>query len=701
MDFFIHNAWLIPLFPLLGFLINGFVGSTLPKVVSGAIGTIAVFASFLIALGVFFAVQSDPTVHHTVFLATWFSIPGQYSAFPLQVNWEFLLDPLSSLMLLIITGIGGLIHLYSTSYMAEDKGYSRFFTYLNLFIFFMLLLVMGNNLVMMFVGWEGVGLCSYLLIGFWFEKKSAADAAKKAFIVNRVGDVGVLIAMFLAFKYFGTLDFYNGHAFIDNPGTPGLLIQAANPLLAQLIITSPVVLTIITTVTLMLFWGCTGKSAQLPLYTWLPDAMEGPTPVSALIHAATMVTAGVYLVSRTHTLFELAPATMDVVAIIGIATALFAATIGLVQNDIKRVLAYSTMSQLGYMFAACGVGAFSAGMFHVMTHAFFKACLFLGSGAVIHAMEHAIHHRHAHADERGAEHDDHAPLINNLDPNDPQDMRNMGGLKAKLPITHAAMLVSTFAIAGIPLFSGFFSKDEILGDLAGRSTLLWLVGVVTAALTGFYMMRLMYKTFYGSAKTEDAKNTHEATPAVTIPLIILGTLAVFGGYIGLPEIVADKVPFGRSLHNFLNPASGAHFPHQGHPFLGDGPLLLISSLVAIGFVLFAYTSYAAKDGKDLYIPADEKKANSVYQLLLNKYYVDELYNFIFVGGGRAIASFFWKVLDVRVIDAVVNGVGGTARSLGGLFRSTQTGYVRNYAFSLLIGALIVVIACVVGSHNLQ
>jgi NADH-quinone oxidoreductase subunit L len=700
LDFFIHCAWLIPLFPLVGFLINGFIGSTLPKNVSGAIGTGAVFASFIVAVGVFFGVQADPSVHHTVYLATWFSIPASYNAGQLQVNWEMLIDPLSALMLLIITGIGGLIHLYSTSYMAEDSGYSRFFTYLNLFIFFMLLLVTGNNMVMMFVGWEGVGLCSYLLIGFWFEKKSAADAAKKAFIVNRVGDVGVLIAMFMAFRYFGTLDFYNGRGFLDNPSNQGLLLQAKNPALAHLIVGSPLVFSIITVLTLMIFWGCTGKSAQLPLYTWLPDAMEGPTPVSALIHAATMVTAGVYLVSRTHTLFELSHVSMDVVAIIGIATALFAATIGLVQNDIKRVLAYSTMSQLGYMFAACGVGAFSAGMFHVMTHAFFKACLFLGSGAVIHAMEHAIHERHGHADEHGAEPEDHHVAVAGPDPNDPQDMRNMGGLKAKLPITHATMLVSTYAIAGIPLFSGFFSKDEILGDLAGRSALLWLVGAVTAALTGFYMMRLMYKTFYGSAKTEDAKHTHEATPAVTVPLIILGTLAVIGGYVGLPEIFADKVPFGRALHNFLNPASGATYPMAVHPFLGAGPLLEISSLIALFFVIFAYQSYSGKDGRDLYLTPEAKRSSGGYKLLLNKYYVDEIYNFIFVRGGKAVAMFLWKVMDVGVIDSLVNGVGSVSRSLGGFFRSAQTGYVRNYAFSLLIGALIVVIACVVGSHNL-
>ena len=570
----------------------------------------------------------------------------------------------------------------------------------------MLLLVLGNNMVMMFVGWEGVGLCSYLLIGFWFEKKSAADAAKKAFIVNRIGDVGVLIAMFVAFKYFGTLDFYSGQAAHDSPANPGLLSQTCTPFVAQLISGHPFYFAVVTLLTLMTFWGCTGKSAQIPLYTWLPDAMEGPTPVSALIHAATMVTAGVYLVSRMHTVFELSPITMNVVAIIGISTALFAATIGLVQNDIKRVLAYSTVSQLGYMFAACGVGAFSAGMFHVMTHAFFKACLFLGSGAVIHAMEHAIHHRKEHeGDHPDAEHgvDTAAHNTGGPDPDNPQDMRNMGGLKKKLPITHGAMLVSTFAIAGIPFFSGFFSKDEILGDLAGRSALLWLVGAVTAGLTGFYMMRLMYKTFYGTPKTEDAQHVHEATPAVTVPLIVLGTLAVFGGYIGVPEQFAGFLPFGRALSHFLASATGAQYPPvtAAQPFMSDGALLAISSLIAIGFVLYSYYSYASKDGKDLFISPQEKPKSFGYQLLLHKYYVDELYNFVFVAGGKAIATFCWKVLDVGVIDRLVNGVGSLSRGLGGIFRSTQTGYVRNYALSLLLGALIVVIACIAGSHGLR
>ena len=692
-------AWLIPLFPLLGFLINGLIGARLPKVVSGTIATVAVFASFAVAVVVFLTVQGSPAVHHAVYLAPWMSVPTVAQVNALQVNWELLLDPLSAMMLLIITGIGGLIHLYSMGYMAADKLYSRFFTYLNLFIFFMLLLVLGNNMVMMFVGWEGVGLCSYLLIGFFFEKKSAADAAKKAMIVNRIGDVGVMIAMFMALRHFGTLDFYSGHAALDG-SYKGILEQA--PSLAALVVASPLAMTIITTLALMLFWGCTGKSAQLPLYTWLPDAMEGPTPVSALIHAATMVTAGVYIVSRMHTVFELSPLAMETVAIVGISTALFAATIGLVQNDIKRVLAYSTVSQLGYMFAACGVGAFSAGMFHVLTHAFFKACLFLGSGAVIHAMEHAIHHRQEHEHGHGHESETHqehggetaAQKSPGPDPNDPQDMRNMGGLWNKIPLTFWMMLIATAAIAGIPLTSGFFSKDEILYQLSGQSPewapfLLWSVGALTSALTAFYMTRLMFKTFGGTPKTEDAKNARGEMPTMSIPIGILGILALIGGYLWVPSLFGGAHP----LETFLDPASGASFNHNPHPFAPAGALLGISSLIAIFFVLLAYFQYKAKDGRDLAIPATEKPRNGVYQLVLNKYYVDELYNFIFVRGGKALATFTWRILDNDLVNGLVNGIGSLARGIGSAFRATQTGYVRNYALSLFFGVLIVVIAC--------
>ena len=698
-------VWWIPLLPLIGFLVNGFFGPKLPKFVSGIIACGVMLTAFVLALVVYGKVHADPT-QHIAYLGSWMSAPAFGGVPALNINWEALVDPLTSLMLLIITGIGFLIHLYSTGYMAADNGYSRFFTYLNLFIFFMLLLVLGNNMLMMFVGWEGVGLCSYLLIGFFYERQSAAAAALKAMVVNRVGDVGVLIAMFLSLKWFGTLDFYAGHA-----GVPGIL-QQAHSLTGSALAASPVIAAAISTICLMIFWGCTGKSAQLPLYTWLPDAMEGPTPVSALIHAATMVTAGVYLVSRLHTLFELSNLAMVTMAVIGIATALFAASIGLVQNDIKRILAYSTMSQLGYMFAACGVGAFAAGMFHVMTHAFFKACLFLGSGAVIHAMEHAIHARHdnahgkdgAHSSASGegdaaAEHDTKVSNPYGPDPEDPQDVRNMGGLRKRLPITHITMLISTFAIAGIPLFSGFFSKDEILAQDAGASGLLWAVGVVTAAMTGFYMMRLMYKTFYGSPKTDDAVHTHEASPSMTVPLVVLGALALVGGYIGLPKFLLPNIAGAHSLYSFLAPATGA-LPDNPPLFLNDGMLLLISSLVAIGFVCLSYFGYKAKDGGAWALSPQQKVKNPYYQLLLNKYFVDEAYWWIFTKEGRGLSNIIYSIVDVRVVDGLVNGVGYLTNQIGGVLRTLQTGYVRNYAFSMLIGVLFVVAACYFGFHNI-
>lgn len=683
-------AWFIPLFPLIGFLFNGFLGGFISKRLSGAFATCAVFASFLVAVSLFMRTAGSDAIHINT-LAPWFVIPGFNGAAPLVVNYEILIDHLSLLMILIITGVGGLIHLYSTGYMAEDAGYTRFFTYLNLFIFFMLLLVMGNNMVLMFVGWEGVGLCSYLLIGFWYERESAAAAALKAMVVNRIGDVGVLIGMFMAFWYFRTLTF---HA----PGGSGLLDLAANNAVAAAITASPVLLSAVTLTTLAIFWGCTGKSAQIPLYTWLPDAMEGPTPVSALIHAATMVTAGVYLVTRMHSLFELSTLTMSVICVIGMATALLAASIGLVQNDIKRVLAYSTCSQLGYMFAACGAGAFTAGMFHVTTHAFFKACLFLGSGAVIHAMEHAIHGRHAGHEGDNAHPDEHGSEPKG-GPNrdDPQDIRNMGGLAPKLPITHWTMWASTMAIAGIVPFSGFFSKDEILYQVARHSWGIWLVGVITAAMTAFYMMRLIYKTFYGSAKTDDATRAHEASPAMTTPLIILGFLATIAGFFALPAAFHAPNLFER----YLTPGHASfawttNSPH--HP--DEWTLIIISTLVAFGGVLYAYYGYKAKDGRDLLISPQEKPANSLYQAVLNKWYVDEIYYYAFTVTGRWISNALYKIFDIKIIDGAVNGVGWLANEVGAIFRTWQTGYVRNYAFTMLLGALIVVIAVLVGFRSI-
>ncbi|BDI31366.1 NADH-quinone oxidoreductase subunit L [Capsulimonas corticalis] len=685
-------AWLIPLFPLIGFLINGALGGTATKKLAGIIATAAVFASFFVAVTLFLKVQASPedAKQHLAYLMPWFSIPGIGGIPPFQVNFELLVDPLSVLMMLIITGVGGLIHLYSISYMAADKGFARFFTYLNLFVFFMLLLVMGNNLLILFIGWEGVGLCSYLLIGFFYEKKSAGDAAKKAFIVNRIGDVGVLIGMFLLFQHFGTLDFYHATS-----GTSASLVGAGTGFV-QLALSHPEMIGGAATLAcLMLFLGATGKSAQLPLYNWLPDAMEGPTPVSALIHAATMVTAGVYMVSRTHTLFELSDVAMGVIAFTGIATALFAATIGLMQNDIKRVLAYSTVSQLGYMFAACGAGVFAAGMYHVMTHAFFKACLFLGSGSVIHAIEHAMHaqHGHGHGDAH-EEHGDapHGQVLANAgpDPNDPQDMRNMGGLLGRTKITAGTMIIATLAIAGIVPFAGFWSKDEILwrmfnvhSDLHG---LFYGVGAVTALLTAFYMFRLISKTFLVAPQTEAAKHAHESSPLMTIPLVILAALSTLTGwavlkYEDFSEYLAPSVTTKDYAPTLLQPS-------LEHP-LGYGLMIVI--LVIIGICISIYRS---KPNGELMSPqarADRHLFSPGWYnwVLLNKYFVDEAYNFWFVHLGKKFSYWLWKTFDVDVVDGIVNGVGALTGWTGSKLRLAQSGYVRNYAFSMVIGIILV------------
>ncbi|MEO7719620.1 MAG: NADH-quinone oxidoreductase subunit L [Capsulimonas sp.] len=677
-------AWLIPLFPLIGFLINGLSGGKLKKN-AGWLATAAVFASFAVAVYLFTQVQSWPAEakQHTVFLAPWLSVPAINSIPAFQVNFEMLIDPLSVLMMLIITGVGGLIHLYSISYMAADKGFARFFTYLNLFVFFMLMLVTGNNLLMLFIGWEGVGLCSYLLIGFFYEKKSAGDAAKKAFIVNRIGDVGVLIGMFMIFQYFGTLDFVQGQS-----GVLGIVAAAPTVLRA-------VVPAVITVMTLMLFLGATGKSAQIPLYNWLPDAMEGPTPVSALIHAATMVTAGVYMVSRTHTLFELSDTTMVVIAVVGISTALFAATIGLMQNDIKRVLAYSTVSQLGYMFAACGAGVFAAGMYHVMTHAFFKACLFLGSGSVIHAIEHAMHAQHGHGDDAAhAEHGDapHDAVLANAgpDPNDPQDMRNMGGLLGRTKITAATMIIATLAISGIVPFAGFFSKDEILWRMLNvhnqYNWLFWAVGAATALITAFYMTRLVMKTFIVKAQTEAAKHAHESGLLMTIPLVILAALASLTGWAILPFEGFEK---------FLAPSvvTEGYTPTilrigQEHTF--GYVLMLVIACVMLG----CFGIYRTKSNGQLMSPqarADRHFLSPGWLnwVLLNKYFVDEAYNFWFVKLGKKFSYWLWKTFDVDVVDGIVNGVGALTSWTGSKLRLAQSGYVRNYAFSMVIGIILV------------
>ncbi len=582
----------------------------------------------------------------------------------LNVNVGFQLDPLSSVMMLVVTGVGFLIHVYSIGYMAHEGGYYRFFGYLNLFMFSMLVLVLADNYLMMFVGWEGVGLCSYLLIGFYFHRKSASDAGKKAFIVNRIGDAAFLLGVMLMVVTFGTLDFLR----ITEAARSGRFAVGDG---------------VITAICILLFIGATGKSAQIPLYVWLPDAMEGPTPVSALIHAATMVTAGVYMVARSNALFVLAPTALALVAAIGAATAIWAASIGLVQNDIKRVLAYSTVSQLGYMFLACGVGAFGAGIFHLMTHAFFKALLFLGAGSVIHALS------------------------------GEQDMRKMGALWRKIPTTAWTMLVATLAISGAPLLSGFFSKDEILWQSFASpygNKLLWAVGVVTAGLTAFYMFRLFFLTFAGNSRVphEVEHHIHESPSSMTVPLICLGLGAVGAGYVGWPKVLGGPNWFERFLDPvFENPALRPALQHTWN--LEFGLMLLSVGVALVGF-FGAYRWYVKQPGIAERVAA---AAGAGYTLLLNKYYVDELYDALFVNRakdlGNALAAF-----DLGVVDGGVNGVGWSTRMsaelsrlwdtwvIDGLVnvlafvvkvlsypaRVLQTGLLQTYAWFITLGVLI-------------
>jgi NADH-quinone oxidoreductase subunit L len=658
------NVWLIPLFPLIGFLINGLFGKAIKEEkVIGGIGAFAVLCSFGVATMTLLRILSLPGEErvHNVTIFTWIK-SGTF-----QADIAFLIDPLSCIMLMVVTGVGFLIHVYSIGYMHSEEGFYRFFAYLNLFTFSMLLLVMGNNLLLMFVGWEGVGLCSYLLIGYYFHKKSAGDAGKKAFVMNRVGDFGFLIGLF-------TLYWYLGH----NHGI--WTIQFTE--LAKHAELFPVG-GVVTIITLFFFLGATGKSAQIPLYTWLPDAMEGPTPVSALIHAATMVTAGVYMIGRMNFLFIKAPETMMVVAIIGGATALFAATIGTAQNDIKRVLAYSTVSQLGYMFLAMGVGAFAAGIFHLMTHAFFKACLFLGSGAVIHSMHHALHHAHSH--------------------DDPQDMRNMGGLKSKMPLTYGTFLVATIAIAGIPPFAGFFSKDEILwqafsNPLHGNlNVLLWAFGACAALLTAFYMFRLVFMTFHGECRiTAKAKDhLHESPMVIVFPLIVLAILSFVGGWVGIPKVIGEL--FGgipNTFEHFLEPVfkfseeyvkAGHAVEH--HSAALEWGLMGLSVLIAVVGISIAFTMYVANTA----LPGRFTSTfPALHRAVFNKWYVDELYDFLFVNPCKALGNFLWKGFDVVVVDGIVDGVATVVMTFSKGLRSIQTGFVHNYAMTMALGVVVIV-----------
>ncbi len=636
--------YLVPLLPLIGFLINGLFLNYMPKRLVSLIACGTIGLSFLISLFLFLELKGVPSEYRVIHqvLFSWIS-SGEF-----QANIGFLLDPLSALMILIVTGVGFLIHVYSVGYMSHDPGYGRYFAYLNLFTFSMLVLVLADNFLFMFVGWEGVGLCSYLLIGFWFDKKSAADAGKKAFIVNRIGDFGFLIGMFVIFWNVGSLDFL-------------VVAQSAPEIFAfgEMVVTSACIL---------LFIGAVGKSAQIPLFVWLPDAMEGPTPVSALIHAATMVTAGVYMIARSNALYVLAPDALLVVAIVGAATAFFAATIGLVQTDIKRVLAYSTVSQLGYMFLACGVAAFSAGVFHLMTHAFFKALLFLGAGSVIHAVSNE------------------------------QDMRKMGGLKKYLPVTYMTFLIATLAITGIPLFSGFFSKDEILWKAFSSPyghTAFWVVGIFTAGLTAFYMFRLLYLTFYGEERM-DAKtksHIHESPGVMTVPLMILAVLSIAGGWIGMPHIFGVTNYF----EEWLSPVmAGGVSPQQLHsPMLAASAedtsmewTLMLAALLVIGIAIFI--SYRIYRRRPELADSLASKFSGTYKLLLNKYYIDEIYGALIVRPIIYLSVFLWKIMDVLFIDGLINALASLYEGIAENLRTFQTGRIRTYATVFTLGVAILI-----------
>jgi len=623
--------WIV-LFPLIGFAINGIGRNVLTKPIISIIGCGTILTSFLLSCGVFSTVytarKSGEIASFTQTVFEWISVGD------LHISLSFLVDPLSAIMLLIVTGIGFLIHLYSTAYMKHDAGFGKFFSYLNLFIFFMLLLVLGSNYVVMFIGWEGVGLCSYLLIGFWYHRSDYASAAKKAFVMNRIGDLGFLLAIFLIFNTFGSLEF-----------------STVLPQAAQLEVGNPTMLLI----TLLLFIAATGKSAQIPLFTWLPDAMAGPTPVSALIHAATMVTAGIYLIVRSNIMFVLSPTTMEIIAIIGLATALLAAFIALTQNDIKKVLAYSTVSQLGYMFLGLGVGSFTGAFFHVITHAFFKALLFLGAGSVIHAMSNE------------------------------QDMRMMGNLKKKLPITFTTMFIGTVAIAGIPPLAGFFSKDEILAHAFVHNQLYWVLGFLGALFTAFYMFRMLFLTFYGTFRgtNEQEKHIHESPISMTLPLIVLALLSVIGGILNVPQALGGTM----GLATFLQPvlADSASKVSAGHLSHATEYILMgASAVAAIGMAIYAYVTYASKG----IIPgADHEHRSGLARLSYHKFYIDELYHAIIVKPLNMLSSFFFKIIDKRTIDGFVNALGQGASQSGKLIRLLQQGNVGYYIFFMVIGVI--------------
>ncbi|MCF2489565.1 NADH-quinone oxidoreductase subunit L [Dyadobacter sp. CY347] len=624
---------LIPLLPLIGFLINGIGFKTIPKGAVGIIGTLAVVASFVLSVmtfQAFLAAGSQPVI---VPLFDWITVGS------LNIPFSFQVDQLSLLMLMIITGVGSLIHIYSIGYMHHDEGFGKFFAYLNLFLFFMLLLVLGSNYVIMFIGWEGVGLCSYLLIGFWNKNTYYNNAARKAFIMNRVGDLGFLLGIFTIISTFGSVEYLE----VFSKATD---FEIGDPVIIM--------------ITLFLFVGAMGKSAQIPLYTWLPDAMAGPTPVSALIHAATMVTAGIYMVIRSNVLYSLAPSTLEIVGIIGAATALFAASIGLLQNDIKKVLAYSTVSQLGYMFMGLGAMAYSASMFHVITHAFFKALLFLGAGSVIHAMSNE------------------------------QDIRSMGGLRKKLPITFLTFLIATIAISGIPPFAGFFSKDEILAHVFEHNKLLWVIGVLGSLMTSFYMFRLLFLTFFGTFRGthEQEHHLHESPASMTIPLVILAVLSALGGFIGVPEALHGT----HHLAEFMSPLYDASRMVNPEAFLptelshSEEYLLMgVSVAVALVSAVVAYVMYVQKES----VPAPDSQPKSALQgLVYNKYYVDELYDNVFVKPIKTLSNILYSFGEF-FIDLIVNAFVRLTQFFAGLLRKTQTGSTGDYVFAMVLGIVVI------------
>src|ERR1700692_1213933 len=673
-EYFLAHIWLIPLFPLAGAALMFFFGRKLPNAAVNVICVGSVFLAMCYAFGAIWQLISRPVAERVVSYNLFDWVPagvmhtnaGEVMRF--NVPWGVLIDPLTCVMLFVVTGVGFLIHVYSTGYMSHEGGYYRFFGYLNLFMFSMLTLITANNLLLLFVGWEGVGLCSYLLIGFYFLRKSASDAGKKAFIVNRIGDAGFILGLFLMLGTLGTIQFTE----------IGPAIAAGHFAMGDATLTA---------IALLLFVGATGKSAQLPLYVWLPDAMEGPTPVSALIHAATMVTAGVYMIARPNAVFSMAPKALAVVAVVGAVTSIFAATMGLVQNDIKRVLAYSTVSQLGYMFLACGVGAFTAGVFHLMTHAFFKALLFLGSGSVIHSLS------------------------------GEQDMRKMGALWGKIPTTAKTFVVASIAISGIPPLAGFFSKDAILGHAFEYSPILWLLGFVTAGMTAFYMFRLVNMTFFGNSRVdhEVEHHIHESPSSMTVPLIILAVLATIGGWVGWPESLGGSDRFTK----FLEPVMAKHAEEGGevaaaHAASGASMeylLMLLSVLVACGGIWLAYRWYIQQPE----VPEKIALASPfLYKLLYNKYYVDQLYDAMFVNRTKDLALTLGS-FDVNFINGLgVNGSAWVTRvtsSISGLWdswivdglvnlaarivwlfswpvRMLQTGRVARYSLFMLFGLLI-------------